>query len=117
MSDCLFCRIVAGEIPADVVHQTDTVLAFRDIQPRARVHTLVIPKEHHRTMAGLAADDAGLLGEVLVAAGEVARIEGIAESGYRLVSNVGQDAGQEVDHVHVHVLGGQPLGVVARPVD
>ncbi|HLS40895.1 MAG TPA: histidine triad nucleotide-binding protein [Ornithinicoccus sp.] len=117
MSECLFCRIVAGEIPADVVHQTDTVMAFRDIQPRARVHTLVIPKEHHRTVAQLAADDPGLLADVMAAAGEVARIEGVDESGYRLVSNVGRDAGQEVDHVHVHVLGGQPLGVVARPVD
>jgi histidine triad (HIT) family protein len=116
VSDCLFCRIVAGEIPADVVHQTDTVLAFRDIQPRAKVHTLVIPKEHHRTLAQLGADDPGLLGDLMVAAGEVARIEGIDESGYRLVSNVGRDAGQEVDHVHVHVLGGEPLGLVARPV-
>lgn len=116
MTDCLFCRIVAGEIPADVVHRTDSVLAFRDIQPRSRVHVLVIPRDHHETMADLAAADAALLADVVAAAGEVARIEGIADSGYRLVSNVGADGGQEVAHVHLHVLGGQRLGPVAQPV-
>ncbi len=115
MSECLFCRIVAGEIPGDVVHETERVLAFRDIEPRARIHALVIPKSHHTTVAALAADDCDLLGEVMMAAAEVARLEGVDQSGYRLVSNVGADAGQVVDHVHVHVLGGQRLGVVAVP--
>lgn len=112
MTDCLFCRIVAGEIPADKVHETDTVLAFRDITPRARVHVLVIPKEHHDTLAELASASPHLVTEVVAAAGEVAASEGIAESGYRLVSNVGRDGGQEVAHVHVHVLGAQPMGPV-----
>jgi histidine triad (HIT) family protein len=112
VSDCLFCRIVAGDIPADKVHETDTVVAFRDITPRARVHALVIPKEHHETLAGLAGASPALLAEVFTAAGQVAVAEGVAESGYRLVSNVGADGGQEVAHVHVHVLGGQPMGPV-----
>lgn len=115
MSECLFCRIVAGEIPGDVVHESDRVLAFRDIEPRARIHVLVIPKAHHTTVAELAAADCDLLGELMMAAAEVARLEGVDQSGYRLVSNVGADAGQVVDHVHVHVLGGQRLGVVAVP--
>ncbi|MCK0111185.1 histidine triad nucleotide-binding protein [Ornithinimicrobium sp. F0845] len=112
-SDCLFCKIVAGEIPNDTVHETDTVLAFRDITPRANVHVLVIPKAHQDTLAQMSAEDADSVAELFTAAGEVARLEGIDESGYRVVSNVGPDAGQEVFHVHVHVLGGQNLGPVA----
>ena len=111
-SDCLFCKIVAGEIPGDTVHETDTVLAFRDIAPRANVHALVIPKAHHDTLGQLADDDERTLAELFTVAREVARSEGIEESGYRVVSNVGVDAGQEVFHVHVHVLGGQNLGPV-----
>lgn len=111
-SDCLFCRIVAGEIPNDTVYETDTVLAFRDITPRANVHVLVIPKAHQHTLAQMAGEDAGSVAELFTAAGEVARREGIDESGYRVVSNVGADAGQEVFHVHVHVLGAQQLGPV-----
>lgn len=110
--DCLFCRIVAGQIPNDTVYETDTVLAFRDITPRANTHVLVIPKAHHDTLAQMAADAADV-GELFAACREVARLEGIEESGYRVVSNVGPDAGQEVFHVHVHVLGGQNLGPVA----
>lgn len=117
MSDCIFCKILDGQIPADVVHRTDRVLAFRDIQPRAAVHDLVIPHAHHETLAELAAADPELLAEVVAAAGEVARLEGIDSSGYRLVSNVGPDGGQEVPHVHLHVLGGEKLGLVARPAD
>lgn len=111
-SDCLFCKIVAGEIPNDTVHETDTVLAFRDISPRADTHVLVIPKAHQDTLAQMAEDDPGSVAELFIAAREVARLEGIEESGYRVVSNVGADAGQEVFHVHVHVLGGQKLGFV-----
>ena len=107
--------MVAGEISADVVHETDRVLAFRDINPQAPTHVLVIPKYHHRNLAALAAADAGLLGEVAVAAGDVARQEGLVrdgavEPGYRVVTNTGPDAGQSVDHLHLHVLGGQPMG-------
>ncbi|TQL50874.1 histidine triad (HIT) family protein [Ornithinicoccus hortensis] len=112
VTDCLFCRIVAGEIPADKVHETDTVVAFRDITPRAKVHSLVIPKEHHESLAELATAAPGLVADVFAAAGEVAAKEGVAQTGYRLVSNVGEDGGQEVAHVHVHVLGAQSMGPV-----
>jgi histidine triad (HIT) family protein len=106
--------MVAGEIPADVVHQTDRVLAFRDINPQAPTHVLVIPKEHHRNAAALAAADPDLLVEVVSAAHAVAQQEGLVddggvEPGYRLVTNTGSQAGQSVDHVHVHVLGGRPM--------
>lgn len=111
-SDCLFCKIVAGDIPNDTVYETDTVLAFRDITPRAQVHVLVIPKSHEDTLAQMAQGDASSVAELFTAAREVARLEGIEEGGYRVVSNVGADAGQEVFHVHVHVLGGQTLGPV-----
>jgi histidine triad (HIT) family protein len=108
--DCLFCRIVAGEIPATIVHQTDTTLAFRDIAPKAPVHALVITKAHHADLAALAAADPALAGELLAAAAEAAQVEGVAADGYRLIFNSGPNSGQEVAHVHAHVLGGQPLG-------
>jgi histidine triad (HIT) family protein len=111
MSDaCLFCRMVAGEIPADVVHETGGTLAFRDIRPQAPVHVLVIPKAHHADLTALAAADPGLAGEVLAAAAAVAGAEGLTPGGYRTIINTGQHAGQEVFHVHAHVLGGRPLG-------
>ena len=115
MTDCLFCRMVAGEVPADVVHETDRVLAFRDINPQAPTHVLVIPKEHHPTAGALAAADPGLLGDVVSAAHAVARQEGLvgddgSEPGYRLITNTGRAAGQTVQHVHLHVLGGRGLG-------
>ncbi len=114
MSDCLFCRMVAGEIPADVVHQTDRVFAFRDINPQAPTHVLVIPKEHHATVGALAAADPGLLGDVVSAAQAIAVQEELVsddstEPGYRLVTNTGPQAGQSVHHVHFHVLGGRRL--------
>jgi histidine triad (HIT) family protein len=115
VTDCLFCRMVAGEIPADVVHQTDRVLAFRDINPQAPTHVLVIPKEHHATAGALVSADPGLLGDVVAAAHTVALQEGLVsdgstEPGYRLVTNTGRQAGQSVRHVHFHLLGGRPLG-------
>ena len=109
-NDCLFCRIVAGEIPATVVHETDDTLAFRDIGPKAPVHVLVIPKAHHTDVATLAAADPALAGRVLAAAGAVAEAEGLTGNGFRVIFNVGADGGQEVFHVHAHVLGGRPLG-------
>jgi histidine triad (HIT) family protein len=109
---CLFCRIVAGEIPATVVHETKGTLAFRDIAPKAAVHVLVISKEHHDTVGALAAADPALAAEVLQSAAAVAEAEGVAESGYRLLFNTGPDSGQEVLHVHGHVLGGRPLGAL-----
>jgi histidine triad (HIT) family protein len=108
--DCLFCRIVAGEIPATVVHETETTLAFRDVNPKAPVHVLVIPKAHHTDVAALAQADPGLAGQLLAAAAVVADNEGLLLDGYRLMFNTGRDGGQEVFHVHAHVLGGAPLG-------
>ena len=109
-NDCLFCRIVAGEIPADVVHETDNTLAFRDIDPKAPVHVLVIPKDHHRDVVALAQADPKLAADVLAAAAAVAEAEGLLGDGFRLLFNNGGYAGQEVFHVHAHVLGGKPLG-------
>jgi histidine triad (HIT) family protein len=115
LSDCLFCKIVAGEVPATVVHETPTTLAFRDIHPQAPTHVLVIPRDHHEDALALASEAPQLLAHVVSAAGEVARKEGIAKSGYRMVFNTGEDAGRIVFHVHVHVLGGEPLGQFGRP--
>ena len=109
MAECLFCAIVAGEIPATTVLETDRILAFRDINPQAPKHVLVIPKKHYPDAAALAAADPGLLGEVITAAHRVATAEGVAETGYRLVFNTGAQAGQTVWHVHAHVLGGRDL--------
>ncbi len=108
--DCLFCRIVAGEIPATVVHETDTTLAFRDIDPKAPVHVLVIPKDHHTDVAELALADPKVAADVLAAAAAVAEAEGLRGDGIRLIFNSGANAGQEVSHAHGHVLGGAPLG-------
>ena len=109
MAECLFCAIVAGEIPATTVLETDRILAFRDINPQAPTHILVIPRAHYSDVAALAAADAALLGEVINAAQQVAAAEGVAETGYRVVFNTGVEAGQTVPHVHGHVLGGRTL--------
>jgi len=108
MTECLFCRIVEGDIPADVVLRTDGFVAFRDINPQAPVHVLVIPADHHRDAAELAVADPELAGRLLATAAQVAESEGLA-SGYRIVLNTGADAGQTVFHVHAHVLGGRDL--------
>ncbi len=105
--DCLFCRIVAGEIPADIVHETEQTLAFRDIEPQAPVHVLVITREHHQDIGQLVAADPELAVVLSKAAAEVAAAEGLSD--YRLVFNTGASAGQSVFHVHAHVLGGRPL--------
>lgn len=108
MSDCLFCRIVAGEVPATTVHSTDDSVAFRDINPQAPVHVLVIPRAHHADVSALAAADPGLAGRLLRDVAEIAAKEGVGEA-YRLVFNTGAEAGQSVFHVHGHVLGGRRL--------
>jgi histidine triad (HIT) family protein len=113
--DCLFCRIVAGEVPATVVYETPATLAFRDIKPQAATHVLVVPREHYEDALVLATEAPPLLADVVRAAGEVARKEGIDESGYRMVFNTGDDAGRIVFHAHLHVLGGEPLGQFGRP--
>jgi histidine triad (HIT) family protein len=108
--DCLFCRIVANQIPATVVHETETTLAFRDIAPKAPVHVLVIPKDHHPDVVTLARADPQAAADVLASAAAVAEAEGVLADGFRLIFNNGAWAGQEVFHVHAHVLGGRPLG-------
>lgn len=108
-SDCVFCRIAAGSIPATVVHETERTVAFRDLDPRAPVHVLVIPRRHLATIAEIEPGDAELVGELFVAARAVAEKEGVARSGYRTVINAGSDGGQSVGHVHLHVLGGRRL--------
>lgn len=107
MDDCIFCKIVAGEIPATVVWENDSVIAFDDIAPQAPVHTLIIPREHHVNLGdGM---DEPLLGALFAAVPEVARVKGVDESGYRVIVNNGSDAGQLVGHVHAHVLGGRAM--------
>lgn len=113
MTDCVFCKIVAGELPSTVVHETETTLAFRDIAPNSPVDILVIPKAHHRDLGSLVAADPALAGQVLAAATAVAEAEGLTANGYRMVFNTGPHAGQVVFHVHAHVLGGGALGPLA----
>lgn len=111
---CLFCKIAAGELPATRVFEDDELLAFPDIHPKAPVHLLIIPKDHvMRSVADMTADQEGLLGRMLWRAKLLAEEQGIAENGYRLVFNNRHHGGQEVDHVHLHLLGGQPLGSMA----
>jgi histidine triad (HIT) family protein len=107
--DCLFCKIVAGDIPATVVRETERTVAFRDINPQAPTHVLVIPKVHHPNAAALAAADPAVTAELLVEAGRVAEEEKIDGTGYRLIFNTGAGAGQTVFHAHLHLLGGAPL--------
>ena len=107
--DCLFCKIVAGQVPVARLHEDEDTLAFADIHPQAPVHVLVIPKRHIASHAAALPEDAGLLGRLYAAAGEVARAEHL-DNGYRLVVNTGADGGQTVEHLHLHVLGGRPMG-------
>jgi histidine triad (HIT) family protein len=107
--DCLFCRIVAGDIPATVVSRNARVVAFRDLNPQAPTHVLVIPVEHHSNAAAVAAADPSLVGELVAQAAAVAAAEGVAED-YRLVFNTGAQAGQSVFHAHLHLLGGRGFG-------
>jgi histidine triad (HIT) family protein len=109
VADCLFCGIVTGDIPAARVGESERTLAFRDINPQAPTHVLVIPKDHYPDLAALAGAGGGLLAEVAAQAHQVAVAEGLAGSGYRVVFNTGREAGQTVFHVHAHVLGGRPL--------
>ena len=110
MSDCIFCKIAAGEIPANVVYEDDYVLAFHDINPVAPVHVLVIPKKHIESLAHSGPDDLPVLGHVLDGATKVAEITGVKTSGFRTVINSGENAGQSVFHLHAHVIGGKTQG-------
>ena len=106
-SACLFCRIVAGEIPATIVHADDLVIAIRDVAPRAPTHVLLLPREHIASAADLTEAHGALLGHLFAVAADLARSEGIAERGYRLTTNVGTWGGQSVPHLHVHLMGGR----------
>jgi histidine triad (HIT) family protein len=106
--DCIFCKIVAGTIPARRLYENDEVLAFPDVHPQAPIHLLVVPKQHLSSLAHTAAEHTQLLGHLLSAAAEVARQQGL-DNGYRVVANTGPDGGQTVDHLHFHVLGGRAL--------
>lgn len=106
-SDCLFCRIAAEEVPATIVHRDDEVVAIRDIAPRAPTHLLLMPRRHIASVSDLTDADVPTVGHLFVVAGEIARREGLADNGYRLVSNVGRWGGQTVDHLHVHLMGGR----------
>ena len=107
--DCLFCKIIAGEIPSARVYENDKVYAFRDISPEAPVHVLIVPKEHIASANELTAENADVVTDIFLAAKEIAVQEGIAEGGYRIVNNCGEDGGQTVQHLHFHLLGGRSL--------
>lgn len=112
--DTLFSKIVRGEIPADIVHRDDLVTAFRDIRPLAPVHILIVPNEVIPTLADVSADDEAVLGRMLRVAADLAAAEGVAEDGYRVMINCRDHGGQEVHHLHLHLLGGRPLGPMVR---
>ena len=109
MTDCLFCKMVTGEIQPDVVYEDEDVLAFRDVNPQAPTHVLVIPRTHIATTNDLDGDSVGLIGKLYLAAQRIAADEGIAERGYRTVVNCNPEAGQSVYHIHLHLLGGRPM--------
>lgn len=107
--DCLFCKIVSGEIPAEILYQDEQVLAFRDISPQAPTHILIIPKRHITTINDIAEEDATLIGQMVLTAKKLAAQEGLAEDGYRLAMNCNENGGQSVYHIHLHLLGGRRM--------
>lgn len=110
MNDCIFCKIANKEIPSEFLLEDDSLVAFKDIDPKAKMHVLIIPKKHIAKVSETSKEDSELLGNMLLASKKIAEDTGILESGYRIVINNGADAGQEVGHLHVHVLGGENLG-------
>ncbi|MDF2502847.1 histidine triad nucleotide-binding protein [Clostridium sp.] len=109
MEDCIFCKIVKGEIPCDKVYEDEKVLSFKDISPEAPVHVLIIPKKHIASINGLKKEDEELIGYIYNIGAKIAKELGVAEDGYRIVSNCGEDGGQTVPHIHFHLLGGRKL--------
>ena len=107
--DCLFCKIVNREIPAAVIYEDEKIMAFKDIKPVAPVHLLIIPKKHISLINHLESEDKELIGELFLVAQKIAKEQGISESGYRVIVNVGKDAGQTIDHLHLHLMGGAKL--------
>jgi len=110
MTDCLFCKMVSGEIAPDTIYEDDDVLAFRDINPQAPTHVLVVPKQHVSTINDLDTDSSVLVGKMMLAAAKIAQQEGFAEQGYRTVMNCNDHGGQTVFHIHLHLLGGRVMG-------
>jgi histidine triad (HIT) family protein len=109
-TDCIFCKLASRAIPSKAVWEDDDIFAFDDMNPQANVHVLFIPKRHISSLALLDESDVELIGKLMLAAAQVAKNRGIAESGYRVLTNVGRDGGQSVDHLHLHLLGGRPMG-------
>lgn len=110
VEDCLFCKILAGDIPADIVYESDAAIAFRDINPQAPTHVVIIPRRHIATINELEAGDEEVVGSLFMVAKQVAADEGLAEDGYRVVMNCNRGAGQSVFHIHLHLLGGRQMG-------
>lgn len=109
MADCLFCKIISGEIPSDKVYEDENVYAFNDISPEAPVHVLIVPKEHICCMNAVTQENADIVAKIFLAAKKIAEEKGISENGYRIVNNCGDDGGQTVKHLHFHLLGGRSL--------
>jgi histidine triad (HIT) family protein len=109
VADCLFCKIIAGQIPGTIVHESERIVAFKDITPRAPTHVLVVPRRHIASLNDLGAGDDALVGEMVRTAASIAKENGHAEGGYRTVFNCNADAGQTVFHIHLHLLGGRPM--------
>ncbi len=116
-NDCLFCRIYRGDVPASFIHRDERVFAIRDIYPQAPVHILLLPVDHIPSLASIELEHGGLLADLVLLGQRLAREQGIAGSGYRVIANVGPDAGQAVDHLHLHLLGGRSLGRLVSPQD
>ena len=115
MDDCIFCKIVAGEIPATVVYEDDDVIAFDDVNPQTPVHTLVIPKQHYHSLSDDVPDE--VLGKLFASIRKIAQIKGVDERGYRVITNKGSDGRQTVFHLHVHILGGATMPIGMGPAD
>jgi len=110
MPDCIFCKIIKKEIPSEVVFEDDDLVVFRDIEPKAKFHFLIVPKKHIESVNAIEEDETGLIGDMIYRAKLVAMENGFSESGYKLIFNCGRDGGQAVPHLHLHLLGGEPLG-------
>ncbi len=108
--ECIFCRIIAGEVPSNVIYQDEQSIAIRDINPQAPKHLLIMPKSHIPSLAELKPEQEALIGHLITLANRLAKEEGVSEKGYRIVINAGPDSGQEVPHLHIHLLGGRALG-------
>ena len=111
MNDCIFCKIIAKEIPSEIVYEDEEILAFKDIAPKAPVHIVVIPKKHIEKITEIEKQDEAVIGRIYSAINQIAREQGIAEDGFRVIINCGENGGQEVKHIHFHLLGGTKLGM------